>query len=149
MRLGGLHGFEDFVDVNVPQHVKQHAACDGDDRDADQNTKLVQDLLLAQKRYRPAYGFQHLDLEYASATGDGRVNLGAAIAAPSSDQAVVARFAQKLNSVGANKTRSFNILDHVRPPARQLDAFLGITTALPRQCTPRHEVFVTLDLERG
>jgi hypothetical protein len=59
-------GFDDFGDVDAAQHVKKHIARDRDDRDADRNTQLMQDLLLAQKRDRPAYCFQHLDLELRS-----------------------------------------------------------------------------------
>ena len=62
-RLGALDGLDDLVDVDAAEHVVEHVASDPDDRDADRNSQLMQDLLLAQKRDRPAYGFQHLDLE--------------------------------------------------------------------------------------
>jgi hypothetical protein len=94
--------------------VKENVAGDRDDGDTDHNTKFVQDLLLAQKRDRPAYCFQHLDLEYASTTDGGRANLDTAIAALSPGPAVVARFRQKWNSVRGNKTRSFNILGRIQ-----------------------------------
>ena len=56
------------------QHVVEHVACDPDDRDADHDAQLVQDLLLAQKRARPAYCFQHLDLELRSRDDGHRAN---------------------------------------------------------------------------
>jgi hypothetical protein len=43
--------------------MEKHIASDADDRNADHHSQLMQDLLLAQKRHRPAYGFQHLHLE--------------------------------------------------------------------------------------
>jgi hypothetical protein len=49
----------------------EHIACERDDRDADQNSQPVQDLLVAQNRNRPAYDFQHRDLEHGSATAAG------------------------------------------------------------------------------
>jgi len=57
----------------------------------------VQDLLLAQQRDRPAYCFQHLDLECDRADG-GRTNL--TTGGPAS---VVARFEPKWNSHIVNK----------------------------------------------
>ena len=69
-RLGLLDGLDDLVDIDAPQHMVKHVARDPDDRDADRNTQLMQDLLLAQKRDRPAYCFQHLDLELRSCDGD-------------------------------------------------------------------------------
>ena len=76
--LGLLDGLDDLVDVDAPQHVVKHVARDPDDRDADRNTQLMQDLLLAQKRDRPAYCFQHLDLELRSCDGGaGRTFAGA------------------------------------------------------------------------
>src|SRR5665213_2985289 len=70
----------------------------------------MQDLLLAQQRDRPAYCFQHLDLELRS-RHDG---YGAYVAAASARLApwhdVVARFEPEWNSLGENNTRSFNIL---------------------------------------
>jgi len=66
VRLGLLDGLDHLVDVDAMEHVIEHVARDSDDRDADHNTKPVQDLLLAQKRDRPAYCFQRLDLELRS-----------------------------------------------------------------------------------
>ena len=65
-RLGALDRLDHLVDVDAAEHVVEHVARDPDDGDADRNAQLMQDLLLAQKRDRPAYGFQHLDLEYRS-----------------------------------------------------------------------------------
>ena len=73
-RLGALDGFEHLVDIDAAQHVVEHVARDPDDRDADHNTQLMQDLLLAQKRDRPAYCFQHLDLELRSRDDGCRAN---------------------------------------------------------------------------
>jgi hypothetical protein len=55
----------------------KHVARDPDDGDADDNTQLVQDLLLAQKRDRPAYCFQHLNLELQSHDDRARANFAA------------------------------------------------------------------------
>ena len=71
-RLGALDRLDHLVDVDAAQHVVEHIASDADDRDADHNSKLMQDLLLAQKRHRPAYGFQHLDLEQRFSGQGGR-----------------------------------------------------------------------------
>ncbi|MHC2190123.1 hypothetical protein ACVJF1_002756 [Bradyrhizobium diazoefficiens] len=71
-RLGALDRLDHLVEVDAAQHVVEHIASDADDRDADHNSKLMQDLLLAQKRHRPAYGFQHLDLEQRFSGQDGR-----------------------------------------------------------------------------
>src|ERR1700694_2881896 len=77
----------------------------------------MQDLLLAQKRDRPAYCFQHLDLELRSHDDDGgRANLAAASAALAPSHDVVARFKPEWNSLGVNKTRSFNILGEFTIP---------------------------------
>src|SRR5882724_1796910 len=65
-RLGALDGLDHLIGVDATQHVIEHVASDPDDRDADHNPELMQDLLLAQKRDRPAYCFQHLDLELRS-----------------------------------------------------------------------------------
>ena len=73
-RLGALDGFEHLVGIDAPKHVVEHVARDPDHRDADHNTQLVQDLLLAQKRDRPAYCFQHLDLEWRSRDHGYRAN---------------------------------------------------------------------------
>src|SRR5476649_1350971 len=71
----------------------------------------MQDLLLAQKRDRPAYCFQHLDLELRSNCDP----LAKAVKRAPPGQAVVARFRAEWNSVEVNKTRSFNILRPMRP----------------------------------
>ena len=65
-RLGALDGVDHLIGVDAAEHVIEHVARDADDRDADQDPELMQDLLLAQKRDRPAYCFQHLDLELRS-----------------------------------------------------------------------------------
>ena len=106
-RLGLLDGFEHLVDIDAPQHVVEHVARDPDHRDADHNTQLVQDLLLAQKRDRPAYCFQHLDLELAIPRRRlGRTPPTLRCFLPS----LVARFGPEWNSPDANKTRFFSIL---------------------------------------
>ena len=79
-RLGALDGVDHLVDVDAAEHVIEHIARDADDGDADRNTQLMQDLLVAQKRDRPAYGFQHLDLEYRSERQWPPANLAAALA---------------------------------------------------------------------
>ena len=63
VRIGGLDGLDHLIGVDAAEHVIENVARSGDDRDADQDPKLVQDLLLAQKRDRPAYCFQHLHLD--------------------------------------------------------------------------------------
>src|SRR2546423_12080028 len=63
-RLGALDGVDDLRGVDAAEHVIEHVARDPDHGNADHNAQLMQDLLLAQKRDRPAYCFQHLDLEY-------------------------------------------------------------------------------------
>src|ERR1700712_3777981 len=70
----------------------------------------MQDLLLAQKRDRPAYCFQHLDLELRPNDDP----LGESDQPSAADPAVLARFGAEWNSLGANKTRSVNILSGVR-----------------------------------
>ena len=62
-RLGALDGVDHLIGVDAAKHVIEDVARNGDDRDADHNPELMQDLLLAQKRDRPAYCFQHLHLE--------------------------------------------------------------------------------------
>ena len=118
MRLGVLDGLEDLLGVDAAQHVIQHVACDPDDRDADRNTQFMQDLLLAQQRDRPAYCFQHLDLELRSHVrfldGGDRANCAAPGATLAPWCEVVARFGPEWNSLGVNKTRSFNILGGIR-----------------------------------
>ena len=86
-RLGALDGLDHLVGVDAAQHVVEHVASDPDDRDADHNSQLMQDLLLAQKRDRPAYCFQHLDLEHVQRpggrrTGGRRTGLNAALNEP-------------------------------------------------------------------
>jgi hypothetical protein len=60
----------------------KHVARDPDDRDADRNSQLMQDLVLAQKRDRPAYSFQHLHLEIRSLDNGYGANLAATCATP-------------------------------------------------------------------
>jgi hypothetical protein len=67
-------------------------------------------LLLAQQRDRPAYCFQHLDLELRSHHDSCRADLAAASARLAPWHDVVARFEPEWNSLGVNNTRSFNIL---------------------------------------
>src|SRR5205823_9680004 len=98
MDFGTLDGFDDLIGVDAAEHVVKHIASDPDHRDADRNSQLVQDLLLAQQRDRPAYCFQHLDLECDRADGGGRTNLITGGPAP-----VVARFGPKWNSHIVNK----------------------------------------------
>ena len=81
-RLGALDGFDDLQGVDAVQHVVQHVASDADDRDADRDTNSVQNLLVAQKRDRPAYCFQHLHLELRSQDDGCRANSAAASATP-------------------------------------------------------------------
>jgi hypothetical protein len=105
-----LDRLNDLIDVDVPEHMVKHIARDPDDRDADANTELMQDLLLAQKRGRPAYCFQHLDLELRTNHDGAQANTVAGSASPAPWHDVVACFATKWNSHDVNKTRSFNIL---------------------------------------
>ena len=102
--LGLLDGLDDLVDIDAAEHMVKHVARDPDDRDADRNTQLVQDLLLAQKRDRPAYCFQHLDLELRShdRRRAGRTCAASAALAPWQD--VVACFGPEWNSLDVNKT---------------------------------------------
>jgi glutathione S-transferase len=79
----------------------------------------MQDLLLAQKRDRPAYCFQHLDLELRSHDNGCGANLAAANATLAPWPDVVARFKPEWNSLGVNKTRSFNILGEFMIPDAQ------------------------------
>src|SRR6202023_3884628 len=62
--FGLLDGLDDVVDIDAAEHMVKHVARDADYGDADCNRQLMQDLLLAQKRDRPAYCFQHLHLDY-------------------------------------------------------------------------------------
>jgi len=48
MRLGAFDGLDHLIDIDVPEHVVKHIARDADDRDADQHTKPMQELPLAQ-----------------------------------------------------------------------------------------------------
>jgi len=73
----------------------------------------MQDLLLAQKRHRPAYCFKHLHLELRSHDDGCRASPAAAGATLALRQEVVARFERQWNSLGVNKTRFFNILGSV------------------------------------
>src|SRR5258706_14093229 len=70
----------------------------------------MQDLLLAQKRDRPAYCFQHRHLEVRSHHDDCRAGFAAAGATLAPLHDVVACFEPEWNSLGGNKTRSFNLL---------------------------------------
>jgi hypothetical protein len=81
-RLGALDGVDHLVGVDAAKHVIEDVARDGDDRDADHNPELVQDLLLAQKRDRPAYCFQHLHLELRFCDDGNGVNPGDATLLP-------------------------------------------------------------------
>ena len=127
--FGVLDGLDDLVGVDAAQHVVKHIARDPDDRDADRNTQLMQDLLLAQKRDRPAYCFQHLDLELRSHVRPERdlarrKALMAATARRRSSATlpwynVVARFGPEWNSLGVNKTR---ILQYIREEFMTPDA---------------------------
>jgi hypothetical protein len=96
----------------------EYVARDPDDRNADRNTQFVQDLLVAQKRDRPAYCFQHLDLELRTHDGGCRANFAAASATLAPCRDVVACFEPKWNSLDVNKTRSFNILDEIQAAER-------------------------------
>jgi hypothetical protein len=73
----------------------------------------MQDLLLAQKRDRPAYCFQHLDLELQSHGDGGRAKLCRRQRHACSLTPVVACFEPEWNSLDVNKTRSFNILGEI------------------------------------
>jgi hypothetical protein len=92
----------------------KHIARDPDNGDADHNTQLMQDLLLAQKRDRPAYCFQHLDLELQSHDDGCRASFAAAGTTLAPWHDVVARFKPEWNSLGVYKTRSFNILGGIQ-----------------------------------
>ncbi len=93
-RLGALDGLEHLVGVDAAQHVIEDVAGDADDGDADDNTQPMQDLLLAQKRHRPAYCFQHLDLELRSRDDGSRATAAGASLCPCR----VARFKPEWNS---------------------------------------------------
>src|SRR3981081_222503 len=76
----------------------------------------MQDLLLAQKRDRPAYCFQPRHLELRSHHDDCRASFAASGATLASRHDVVACFEPEWNSLGVNKTRSFNILGEFTIP---------------------------------
>src|SRR5260221_14726660 len=79
----------------------------------------MQDLLLAQKRERPAYCFQHLDLELRTHDdGAASANFATAFATLAPRHDVVACFEPEWNSLDVNKTRSFNILGGFETPER-------------------------------
>jgi hypothetical protein len=88
----------------------KHIAGDPDDRDADRNAYPVQNLPVAQKRDRPAYCFQHLDLELRSHDDVAHADFTAVSAMLAPRRHVVACFEPKWNSLDTDKTRSFNIL---------------------------------------
>src|SRR3979490_2560793 len=74
----------------------------------------MQDLLLAQKRDRPAYCFQHLNLELRSHDGSLGANFAAASATPAPcplSQRVSSRSGIRLSP---NNTRFINILEEIR-----------------------------------
>jgi hypothetical protein len=107
----------------------------------------MQDLLLAQQRNRPAYCFQHLDLELRSDHDGRRANLAAASARLAPWHNVVARFEPKWNSLGVNKTRSVNILGAIH--GARLHSFAAFAAATPHRFPPPWarggEVSVTAD----
>ena len=109
-QLGALDGVDHLIEVDAAEHVMRHVARNGDDRDTDHNPELMQDLLLAQKRNRPAYCFQHLDLELRSDSDGSGANPADATLLPTP---LVARFEPEWNSPDDNKTRFFNILGGV------------------------------------
>src|SRR5450759_125793 len=98
----------------------------------------MQDLLLAQKRDRPAYCFQHLDLELRSHDDGGRANLAGASATLAPWHDVVACFEPEWNSLGVNKTRSFNILVEFMTPECTVLLHTRRQSKLPRP-QPHHE----------
>src|SRR5476649_180773 len=69
----------------------------------------MQDLPMSQKRDRPAYCYQHLNLELRSHDDGGQTNLPPPAPRLLPDT-VVACFEPEWNSLAVNKTRSFNIL---------------------------------------
>jgi hypothetical protein len=69
-------------------------------------------LLMSQKRDRPAYCFQHLNLELRSHDDGSQTNF-AAPASRCSLIPLVACFEPEWNSLGVNKTRSLNILEGI------------------------------------
>jgi hypothetical protein len=120
--------------------MEKHIARDPDDRDANHNTQPVQDLLLAQNRDRPAYFFQHLDLEIRSHDNGAPANLAAAGAALAPRHDVVACFEPEWNSPDVNKTRSFNILGGIRNPGIHSIAVFPSVEQSSNALNPAHEV---------
>jgi hypothetical protein len=78
----------------------------------------MQDLLLAQKRGRPAYCFKHLHLELRSHDDGAQANFATAGATLAPRHDLVACFEPEWNSLDVNKTRSFNILGGFLRPER-------------------------------
>jgi hypothetical protein len=76
----------------------------------------MQDLLLAQKRDRPAYCFKHLHLELRSHDDGAQANSATAGATFAPGHDLVACFEPEWNSLDVNKTRSFNILGGFETP---------------------------------
>src|SRR5579859_3641998 len=66
---------------------------------------------MAQKRTRPAYCFQHLDLELRSHDDGAPAGVAAVSAMFALRPHVVACFAPEWNSLDRNKTRFFNLLE--------------------------------------
>src|ERR1700712_1931420 len=105
----------------------------------------MQDLLLAQKRHRPAYCFQHLDLEIRSCDHGAQADLATGGATLAFRHDVVACFKPEWNSLDGNKIRSFNILGGVSGPlnAHSIAVFTpGPQRLPPRPCGAGSEVFV-------
>src|SRR3979411_1213621 len=107
----------------------------------------MQDLLLAQKRDRPAYCFQHRHLELRSHHDDCRASFAASGATLASRHDVVACFEPEWNSLGVNKTRSFNILAGIADPGTYSFAAFAPAKQSPRpqSCAGVSEVFVISD----
>jgi hypothetical protein len=120
--------------------MEKHITRDPDDRDADRNTQPMQDLLLAQKRDRPAYCFQHLHLEIRSHDNGAPANFAAASATLAPRPDVVACFEPEWNSPDVNKTRSFNILAGIRDPGIHSIAVLAPAERSPNASNPAHAV---------
>src|SRR5450759_3838839 len=103
----------------------------------------MQDLLLAQKRDRPAYCFQHLDLELRSHGHARRANSAASSATLAPRYDVVACFEPEWNSLDVNKTRSLNILGGIRHALMHgFAAFAQAKSAGLEPCARRCEVSV-------
>jgi hypothetical protein len=97
----------------------------------------MQDLLLAQKRDRPAYCFQHLDLEIVSCDHGAQANLAAVGATLAFRHDVVACFKPEWNSLDVNKIRSFNILGGISAPRTRRIAAFGPKAAKATTTTAR------------